>query len=600
MSSPPPASFPGYATSRPSPTRAPSPRLASITAAALVASLLAACGGSSGGSSPAPATSTSPPPVSTPAPPPPVGTPAPPPGGPTPPPPPSSAEATRLLDQATFGPTEATVALVQSQGVSAWVDNQLATPTTGYAAIAYIDANSAVGCPTGAAATCFRDNYTPFPLQLQFFKNATAGADQLRQRVAFAYSQIFVISGIDIKPAYGMRAYQQMLLDNAFVNYRTLIERVTLHPAMGDYLDMVNNDKPTATVQANENYAREVLQLFSIGLSKLDADGTVVKDANGVAVPSYDQSVVQSFARAFTGWTYAPLAGATSRWTNAINYLGDMVPFETYHDAAAKTLLDGKVLPAGQTATKDLADALDTIYQHPNVGTFIGRQLIQALVTSNPTPAYVARITAVFNDNGSGVRGDMKAVIRAILLDPEARGDVKTDAGYGKLHDPAVFAMSVARAVGVTSDGVYLAAQSSAMGQNVFTPGSVFSFYPPDYSLPGSATLDGPQFGVQNTTTTVERLNYLYALLNTTIAADASVPGSTGTQISLAPYQALAATPSALVDKLDTLMTHTTMTTAEKAAIVNAVGAVAATDTLGRARMAVYLVAASPRYQINR
>ena len=514
----------------------------------------------------------------------------------------SAADATRLLDQATFGPTPAAVAEVQSIGATTWVDNQLAAATTGYPAIDYIDPNSAVGCPTGSVSTCFRDNYTPFPLQLVFFRNGMTGADQLRQRVAFAYSQIFVISGIDIKETYGMRAYQQMLLDNAFANYRTLIERVTLSPAMGDYLDMVNNDKPTATVQANENYAREVLQLFSIGLSKLNVDGTVVTDANGVAVPSYDQGVVQGFARAFTGWTYAARPGVTSRWTNARNYLGDMVSFAAHHDVAAKTLLDGRVLPAGQTAQKDLADALDAIHNHPNVGTFIGRQLIQALVTSNPTPAYVARITAVFNDNGSGVRGDMKAVIRAILLDSEARGEGKSDLAYGKLRDPAVYAVSVARAFGGTSDGVYLNAQSAAMGQSVFTPPSVFSFYPPDYALPGSATLDGPQFGVQNTTTAVARLNFIYTLLYSTngIAADASVPGSTGTRIDLSGFQSMAGTPATLVDTLDAQLNHTSLSAGERSALVTAVGALSATDTLGRARMATYLLAASPRYQINR
>ena len=512
------------------------------------------------------------------------------------------ADAIRLLDQAAFGPTAADVAEVRAAGASDWVDGQLATATTGYPAIAYIDPNSAVGCPTGSVSTCFRDNYTPFPLQLAFFRNAMTGRDQLRQRVALAYSQIFVISGIDIKETYGMRAYQQMLLDNAFVNYRVLLERITLSPAMGDYLDMVNNDKPTTTVQANENYAREVLQLFSIGLEKLNADGTVVTDASGAAVPTYDQAVVGGFARAFTGWTYAPLSGVTSKWTNSRNYLGSMVSFATHHDVATKTLIDGKVLPAGQTAAKDLADALDTIYNHPNVGPFIGRQLIQALVTSNPTPAYVARITAVFNDNGAGVRGDMKAVVRAILLDSEARGEGKSDVVYGKLRDPSVYAASVARAFGGTSDGVYLSAQSTAMGQSIYQPGSVFSFYPPDYALPGSATLLGPQFGVQNTTTSVARLNYVYTLLYSTtgIAPDTSVTGSTGTQVDLTSYRALATTPATLVDTLDSQMTHATMTATEKAAIVTAVNAIAATDTLGRARMATYLVAASPRYQINR
>ena len=470
--------------------------------------------------------------------------------------------------------------------------------------MSFIDANSAVGCPVTAVATCYRDNYTPFPLQLQFFRNAVSGTDQLRQRVAFAYSQIFVISGIDIKPVYGVRGFQQMLLDNAFSNYRTLLQRVTLNPAMGDYLDMVNNDKPNAAAgtNPNENFAREVLQLFSIGLVKLNADGSTVKDATGKAVPSYDQSVVSALARAFTGWTYAPLPSATSKWTNTVNYLGDMVPFDAHHDMAAKTLLNAQALPAGQTATKDLNDALDLIYKHPNVGTFVGRQLIQALVTSNPTPAYVARITAVFNDNGQGVRGDMKAVVRAILVDTEARAERPFDPVFGKLRDPAVYAAGVARAFGATTDGVYLNAQSSAMGQGVYMPPSVFSFYPPDYALPNSATLLGPQFGLQNTTTTVARLNYLYSLFYSTngIAADPTVAGSIGTRIDLTSYAALASVPTTLVDQLDANMTHSSLSSTERNSIVSAVNAVSASDPVGRVRMAAYLISASPRYQITR
>ena len=530
-----------------------------------------------------------------------------PPVGPVTTPPPTgttltTTDAIRLLDQATFGATTAAIDEVQTLGAADWVDGQFDKTASRYAAIDYIDANSAVGCPTGSAATCGRDNYTAFPLQVRFFANAVSGGDQLRQRVAFALSQIFVISSIDIRPTYGMRAYQQMLVDNAFANYRVLLEKVTLNPGMGDYLDMVNNDKPSATVQANENYAREVLQLFSIGLSKLNADGSVVTDVNGVAVPTYDQAAVGGLARAFTGWTYPARPGVTSKWTNPTNYLGDMVPFAAHHDVAVKTLFDGRSLPAGQTPQKDLADALDAIHNHPNVGPFIGRQLIQALVTSNPTPAYVARITAVFNDNGAGVRGDMRAVVRAIVLDTEARGEGKSAVEYGKLRDPAMYAASITRALGGGSDGVYLTAQSGAMGQSVYTPGSVFSFYRPDNALPRSSTLQAPQFGVQNTTTSVARFNFAYALLYSTngIAADASVPGSTGTQVNLAPYQSLATTPAALVDKLDGLMTHSTMTASEKTAVVTAVNAIAATDTLGRARMAAYLVAASPRYQITR
>ncbi len=516
----------------------------------------------------------------------------------------SLPDATRLVDQATLGASDAAIASVQAVGITPWVDAQLATPSTGYIALPYISPNSNIGCPSGSAPTCFRDNYTAFPIQLQFYKNALTGADQLRQRVALAWSQIFVISGIDIQSSYGLREYHQMLLDNAFTNYRTLLQKVTLSPAMGDYLDMVNNNKPVGTVTPNENYGREVLQLFSIGLYKLNPDGTQILDGSGQPIPTYDQETVEGFAYAFTGWTYPPTTGVTSAWTNPRNYLGDMVPFDTHHDKTAKQLLNGVTLPAGQDINQDLAGALDNIFNNPNVGPFIGKQLIQFLVTSNPTPAYVARVTAVFNDNGSGVRGDMKAVVRAILLDPEARGDVKTDPNYGKLRDPVLYVTGVLRALGGTSDGVYANQQSSNLGESVFQAPSVFNFFPPDNLLPNSTSLLGPQFDVQNTTTTVNRFNYIYALTYANngngVGADSSVSGSTGTKLDLTSLQTLAGTPSALVDKLDALLTHTTLTTTEKNNIITAINAVSATDPVGRTRMAVYLVISSPRYQITR
>ncbi len=552
--------------------------------AAVLAFALAACGGGGGDGG----GSTTPPPTS----------------GPPPDQLASVADATRLLDQASFGPTDAAVADVRSKNLAGWVDVQLATPATGYASIAFIDPNSSVGCPTGSPSTCFRDNYTPFPLQLQFYVNAVNGADQLRQRVALAYSQIFVISGIDIKETYGMREYQQLLLDNAFSNFRVLLERVTLSPAMGDYLDMVNNDKSNAAkgTTPNENYGREILQLFSIGLVKLNADGSVKTDASGTPIESYSQDTVEGFSYAFTGWTYAPRPGATSRWVNAKYYLGDMVPFPDHHETGTKLLLDGTTLPAGQTPQQDLAGALENIAANPNVGPFIGRRLIEALVTSNPSPQYIARISGVFANNGQGIRGDMKAVIRAILLDTEARGDAKTDTVYGRLREPAQFVASVGRAFGVKTDGVYLNAQAAAMGQSVYQPGSVFNFYPPDFPLPGSSTLVGPQFGLADAPTTNARFNFLNTLLYSVngVAADASVAGSIGTKIDLTNLQASASDANALVGKLDTALDHTTMTATEKSAVATAVNAVAATDTLNRARGAAYLVTAAPRYQIAR
>ena len=528
---------------------------------------------------------------------------------PAPPPPPpeqlaSVADATRLLDQASFGPTDAAVADVRSKSIAGWVDGQLAAPATGYAPIAFIDPNSNVGCPTGSPSTCFRDNYTSFALQLQFYVNAVNGADQLRQRVALAYSQIFVISGIDIKETYGMRAYQQMLLDNAFSNFRVLLERVTLSPAMGDYLDMVNNDKSNTArgTTPNENYGREILQLFSIGLVKLNANGSEKLDAAGVPIPSYSQDTVEGFSYALTGWTYAPRPGATSKWVNAKYYLGDMTPFPDHHETGSKPLLEGVTLPAGQSPQQDLAGALDNIVANPNVGPFLGRRLIQALVTSNPSPQYIARIAAVFDNNGQGVRGDMKAVIRAILLDAEARGDAKTETAYGRLREPAQFVASVGRAFGMKTDGVYVNAQAIAMGQSLFQPGSVFNFYPPDFPLPGSSTLVGPQFGLADAPTTNARVNYLYALLYSAngIAADASVANATGTRVDLTNLQALAGDSNSLVNKLDALLDHTTMTATEKSAVAGAVNAVSSADTAGRARAAAYLFTAAARYQIAR
>ena len=557
---------------------------------------LAACGGGGGGDS----SSGSPPPTGV----------TPPPVTPTPPvtPPPeqlaSVADATRLLDQASFGPTDAAVADVRSKNIAGWIDGQLATPATGYAPVAFIDPNSAVGCGTGAPANCFRDNYTAFPLQLQFYVNAVNGADQLRQRVALAYSQIFVISSIDIKETYGMREYQQMLLNNAFSNFRVLLERVTLSPAMGDYLDMVNNDKTNAArgTTPNENYGREILQLFSIGLFKLNPDGSVKNDAAGAPIPSYSQDTVEGFSFALTGWTYAPRPSATSKWVNPKYYFGDMVPFADHHETGAKLLLEGVTLPAGQTPQQDLAGALDNIVANPNVGPFIGRRLIEALVTSNPSPQYIARITAVFNNNGQGVRGDMRAVVRAILLDTEARGDAKTEITYGRLREPVQFVAGVGRALGAKTDGVYLTQQASAMGQSLFTASSVFNFYPPDFPLPGSSTLVGPQFGLADAPTSDARLNFLNAMLYSVngIAADGSVANAIGTKIDLANLQGLAGDATTLVNKLDTLLDHTTMTTTEKSAVATAVNALGGTDTINRARAAAYLVIAAPRYQIAR
>lgn len=524
----------------------------------------------------------------------------------------STPDAIRLLEQATYGPTTQDIAHVQSVGTEAYLNEQFALPAGGYPGFAYYPHTPSASCQydpaaqTGPASLCARDNYTLFQVQRMFFTNALTGADQLRQRVAFALSQIFVISGTDIYEAYGMAAYQNMLLKDAFGNFRDLLTDATLNPAMGNYLDMVNNDKPNPSLgtEPNENYARELMQLFSIGVNKLNLDGSEQKDALGQPIPTYDQDVVEGYAHVFTGWTYAPRPGATSKWTNPINYEGNMVLFPAHHDSAAKLILDGKVIPAGQTPEQDVKDGLDAIFNHPNVGPFIGKQLIQHLVTSNPSPGYVARVAAVFNDNGQGVRGDLRAVVRAILIDPEARGDSKNDAVYGHLREPALYMTALLRGLGGQSDGVYLRNQAIAMGQNIFVSPTVFNYYPPDYQVPGlmAGTNDlAPEFGIQDTTTALTRANFVYRLVyGNGVAADSTVIGSIGTYLDLTALQTYATDADALVEQLNQRLIHGALTGDAHTTIASAVNAVASGNVTQRTFMAVYLLASSLQYQVER
>jgi uncharacterized protein (DUF1800 family) len=524
----------------------------------------------------------------------------------------TQADATRLADQATFGPTPALVSQIMSQGPS-WIDKQIATRPTGYPAIAAVNpATNACPSPAlpGQDPQCYRNTYTAFPVQRAFFQNALTGQDQLRQRVALAYQQIFVISTVTIGPAYAVREYQQMLLNDAFVNFRQILNDVTLSPVMGDYLNMANNNKANAsgTVSPNENYAREIMQLFSIGPNVLNADGSVKTDSTGQPVPSYSQDTIEGFASTFTGWTYPTYPGnAPPQYGNNYSqyYSGQMIAFDTNHDTTAKPLLLGVTLPAGQSAVADLKGGLDSIFNHPNVGPFIGKQLIQFLVTSNPSPAYVGRITAVFNNNGKNVRGDMGAVIKAILTDPEARTDPGPNRNYGRLKEPALYVAATLRALNATSDGEFQINSSSNMGMPLFDSETVFGFYHPADLVPGSATLLGPQFDLATTTSTVQQLDYLDQLLYSQngIAPDTTLPGAVGTQIDVFSYAALATNPSAMVALFNTNLLHGTLSPGEASAVVAAVNTVPTTGPdwqIARAQAAAFLILASPRYQVAR
>lgn len=518
------------------------------------------------------------------------------------------ADAYRLLRQGSFGPTEAELSRVATMGSAAWIAEQMAMPVTQYPVYSAVPNNRADTCvdnrtpPLTPTSYCARDNYTLFPLQVQFFQDAVAAPDQLRQRVAFALSQVFVTSGVENSRNYGMRHYQQMLRDRAFGNYYDLLYAVTLSPQMGDYLDMANNNRASSATGAepNENYAREVLQLFSIGTFRLNADGTRRTDGSGRFLTTYDQPEIDGFSRAFTGYTYATAPGQPARTNNPRYFEGTMVAVDANHETGTKQLLDGVVTPAGLSMADDLAFTLRNIANHANVGPFLGKQLIQKLVTGDPSPGYVARVTAVFDNNGVGQRGDLGAVVRAILTDVEARGAFKVDSGYGKMTEPIVYLAALARAFGGRTDGVAFRGASNTLGQFAFYSPSVFNFYPPGYVIPGT-TLVGPEFRLQNTGTALARINFAQGFVFAGGAsADPTVFGATGTAIDLAPYQAVAADAGALADRLDQFLLGRTMSKAMRQAIVTAVNAVPATDRVNRARTAAFLVVSAPQYQVQR
>jgi uncharacterized protein (DUF1800 family) len=548
---------------------------------------LAACGGGGAPNSPTP-TSTNP----------------------TPPPVPlAAADAARLLEQATFGVTASDVAHVQAIGVDAYIAEQLAYSPTQYTGYSYTPHTAPVGCmgdgsnPPDSSSLCARARYSPFQVQRDFFTHALNNSDQLRQRVAFALSQIMVVSSVEIYEAYGLADYQNVLLNDALGNYRTLLQDVTLSPTMGHYLDMANSDEtnPQNGTVPNQNYAREVLQLFSIGLVALNSDGTPQLDAGGAPIPTFDGATIEGFASVFTGWTYPPLPGATSKWTNPINFDGMMVAFPDHHQPGTKALLNGYTVPANQTLAEDLANALDDIFNHPNVGPFIGRQLIQHLVTSNPSPAYVARVAAVFANNGQGVRGDLSAVVRAILTDAEARGIAPVANDFGHLREPALFITSTLRSLGGQSDGVLPRSASSAMGQPIFSPETVFSFYPPSNQIPGTETV-APEFGIDNAATALARANFINTVIMQAGAKpDPTVTGSTGTTINLAPLSG-AANSAALIAQLNQTLMHGSLPSDATNIILTAANSAAlgSADPLAAARVASYLILTSAQYQVER
>ncbi len=562
---------------------------------------------------------------------------------------PSDQDLRRFLEQASWGGKgdDSDFNHLRAIGIPAYLNEQFNTPTqfndasdplfllsSDYPASAPYPQFYPASPPAPVCdATCVRDFYSLYPLQKQFMLNALTQPDQLRQRVSFAFHKFVVVGGqpLNNNQAFWYAPYLQTIDRNSFSNFRNMLFEITLNPGMGEYLNMrgnsvVNRVNPTP----NENYAREIMQLFSIGVDTLNQNGTPVLDGQGNRVPSYDQTTIANLARVFTGWDLGPNKNSAVDGTPTVaNYLDPMVPNgnANRYDIAAKTLLTDinhaspVVVPAcancvvGGTnnlantqayAIASLNTAIDNLFNHPNTGPYVCTQLIHQMVTSNPAPAYVGRCSAAFANNGSGVRGDMKAVITAILLDPEARGDVKTDPNYGHLREPVLLMTHLLRAFNAVTDGVLVTSTggsfSTPLGQNVFNPPTVFSYFPADFGLPGTS-LVGPEFGILDTSTTYARANFMNTLFlgNNGNGIPISNPNRpAGTQINYATYQAMAGNPQQLVDALNARLMHGTMSPAMNANIVAAVTAITSADPAGRTRTAIYLIASSAQYQVER
>ncbi|HMV47404.1 MAG TPA: DUF1800 family protein [Blastocatellia bacterium] len=470
----------------------------------------------------------------------------------------------RFLDQSTFGPTPALIAQVKQSGMQGFLNQQFALP------------ESALPNPSTATLNGLTD---------AFFANALGGQDQLRQRTIFALSEVIVVARNKNYNADMLTPWLRLLSRNAFGNYKTLLRELSNDSSMGQFLDLANSGVSGA---ANENYPRELLQLFSIGLYKLNPDGSQQLDANGQPIPTYTQTDVQQLALALTGWTYDNANHTTpGSQGNPNYYAGPLVPIPGKHSTVAKTFL-GQTLPANQTAQQDLDGAIDIIFNHPNVGPFVATRMIRAMVTSNASAGYISRVAAVFNNNGQGVRGDMKAVITAILMDQEARND-SVPANFGRLRTPVQSLLFMARALGYpVGAGSSFNYQLVNLGEEMLNAPSVFGHYSPMFRIPKSNGLFGPEFQIYTPTEAANRANFLWGFLNNTYPINPA----------LQPLVDIAASPATLVNTVDNLLLYGRMSTATRSALFNALPQMY--DDRQRVHTALYLVLTSGEFLVQR
>jgi uncharacterized protein (DUF1800 family) len=526
---------------------------------------------------------------------------------------PDQKAITRFLSQASFGPDTASISLVGSQGYANWIESQFTKPITSHRA--YMDRIGAT-LPAGKVLN-------PDQFYESFWQQAITGDDQLRQRVTFALSETLVLSMADSTIAgfpRGAAGYYDVLKQNAFGNYRDLLQAVTLHPMMGLYLSHIRNQKESATRVPDENYAREVMQLFSIGLYQLNQDGSM-KLRGGKPIETYTHDDVAGLAKVFTGWSWAgPDKNDTRFYGGTPDVNRDWKPmqnFPAYHSISEKKFL-GVTISGATTGEADLKVALDTLFNHPNVGPFLGKQLIQRMVTSNPSPAYVGRVAAAFANNGKNVRGDLKAVIRAILLDAEARNSASLagSPASDKLREPVLRLANWMRAFNVKSASTRFLMTNmddplTSLGQTPLRAASVFNFYRPGYTPPNTAIaragLVAPEMQTTAEPSVIGYLNLMQTVIQYGIGGwPYDIKSDYSAEL------ALAATPETLVDRVSLLLMNGIMSATLRSQILAAINSVVipkvtATNATAvtaaksnRVYLAIFLCMASTEYLVQK
>lgn len=550
----------------------------------------------------------------------------------------SEALASRFLIKASFGPNAASISGLLSKNYSDWIDEQLTMPASYHLPLVRSRANELVNRPAGGGGS---DGYQA-PRQEVWWQHAIMAPDQLRQRMAFALSQILVISqdsSLD-DDNDAVTAYYDILVRNAFGNYRQLLEEVTLSPMMGTYLSMIRNQKPNVTTgqQPDENYAREIMQLFTIGLSELNLDGTLRLDSGGYPIPTYTQADIVGLAHVFTGWGPHYDPANPPKKTNGTNEttgnwflygwdpLRPMTFYTAYGDLQTRTILGGVTVPSTLTGPQRMTLALDTLFNNPNVGPFLARRLIQRFVTSNPTPAYISRVASKFNNNGSGVRGDLGAVIQAILLDSEAHlADPLASTQFGKLTEPLMRMTRIFRAfppaprpyAAQGDNRMFLNYRSSMPEQAPLFSPTVFNFFLPNFAKPGvidSAGLVSPEFQIFDDVTSIQDVNRHYSIVYNNITVSEPAGASTNMKIDLAePLAILTATgrtnaesQALLVEYYNQRLLGGLMSPFLRQKILDTYTSLpssysySASNQLRRAQLGLYLVMFSPEFKIQR